>query len=123
MVASGARPCSLAAHCALMLVFGQRSSAVPTCTALAPSVNAAATPRPSAIPPGSHDRYLEVVGEPRQEREEPDVGALGGVLVERAAMAAGLHALSDDRVRAGLLGGKRLLQRGGTGEPGDVLLV
>ena len=36
-----------------MAVSGQRKNAVPICTALAPSACAAATPRPSAIPPAA----------------------------------------------------------------------
>ena len=50
-VPSGARPSSPAAQTGWMPASGQRSRAVPICTALAPSTSAAATPRASPMPP------------------------------------------------------------------------
>ena len=92
---------------------------MPICTALAPSVSAAATPRPSAMPPVATTGTDEPVGEPRQQGEQADGLALGRGGVEGAAMAAGLDALGDDHVGAGRLGRPRLGDRGGAGEPGD----
>ena len=95
---------------------------MPTWTAVAPSVSAAATPRPSAIPPAAMigtSRWSANRGSSAKSRRRP----FGGVGVEAAAMAACLHALGDDRVGAGVLGGERLVESGGAGEPGDAVGV
>ena len=81
---------------------------MPTCTALAPSISAAATPRASAMPPVATTGTLHRVGDGRDQREEPDEVALGVGRIERAAMAARLHPLRDDHVGAGVLGGAGL---------------
>ena len=78
---------------------------------MVPNVSAAATLRPSAIPP------VAMLGTSRWsanrgQHEEPDLDPFGGVGVEAAAAAARLHALGDDRVGAGALDGKRLVESG-----------
>ena len=75
---------------------------MPIETALAPSVSAAAMPRPSPMPPAATIGTSQVIGEARHEREETDGLPLGRGRVERAAMAAGLEALRHDDVGAGL---------------------
>src|SRR6202045_4319941 len=53
IVRSGVVLASLFAHAGCTFVTGQRKNAVPITAALAPNVSAAATPRPSAIPPAA----------------------------------------------------------------------
>ena len=74
---------------------------MPTETALAPSVSAAATPRPSPMPPAAMIGQVDVIGEPGDQRQQSDELAFGGGLVERAAMAARFESLRDDGIGAG----------------------
>ncbi len=53
IVSSGIVVASASAQAALVFASGLRSRAVPTVTALAPSVSAAAIVRPSAMPPAA----------------------------------------------------------------------
>jgi len=53
VVASGSKSANASAHAAFVPASGQRRKAVPIWTALAPKVNAAAIPRPSAMPPAA----------------------------------------------------------------------
>ncbi len=62
---------------------------------------------------------MEPVGQARQQGQQANHLPLGIRRVEGAAMAAGLETLRHHGVGAGLLGGQRLGQGGGAGEPGD----
>ena len=101
---------------------GDRSSAVPTWTAVAPSVIAAATLRPSAIAPVAMIGMSRWSANRGEQGEEP-------TLMRSAASGSKLrdgrrfHALGDDRVGAGFLGGERVVESGGAGEPGGALVV
>ena len=53
IVRSGVVFASASAHAGCTFASGQRKNAVPITAALAPNVSAAATPRPSAIPPAA----------------------------------------------------------------------
>ena len=68
---------------------------------------------------GGDDRNANRIDDRRQQREQPDQLALGRGLIEAAAMAAGLHALCGDDVRAGGFGRARLRDRRDIGDPGD----
>ena len=81
---------------------------MPSWTALAPSMKAAAMPRPSPIPPAAITGTRDRVDDLRQEREQADrFGRVGAE--EAAGVAAGLEALGDDRVDAALLEPARFL--------------
>jgi hypothetical protein len=53
VVASGSKSAKASAHTSFVPASEQRRKAVPIWTALAPKVNAAAIPRPSAMPPAA----------------------------------------------------------------------
>lgn len=116
-VASGASPSRAADQSLPIPVSGQRSSAVPICTALAPRASAAATPRPSAIPPAAmtgtrrwSTRRGSSVNSPTDVRS-----AVSGSNAPRCPPASIPWATIASA--PGLLGGQRLGQRGGAGEP------
>ena len=80
----------------------QARNRVPRFTPAAPSTSAAASPRPSAIPPAATTgRRTNRVDDLRHERERCDA----------AAVAARFAALRNDDVGAVLHRGKRLLHR------------
>ena len=68
---------------------------------------------------GRDDRHRQFVGEPRQQREQPNHLPLGGARIEGAAMPAGFEPLRHHRVGPGLLGGARLGEGRRAGEPSD----
>ena len=75
---------------------------MPSWTALAPRSNAAAIPRPSAIPPAAITGTADRIGNLRHQREQRQ--RLGRVAAkEPPGMAAGLAALRDHRIDPALL--------------------
>ena len=77
---------------------GVRMNAVPSCAAAAPAASTAAIERPRGQPAGGDQRELDRRADQLQGGEQAEVRA--GVVVEAAAMAARLHALHHERVRA-----------------------
>ena len=67
----------------------------------APSASAAATPRPSMIPPDGDDRHAHRVGDLRHQRHRADHARLEVGAAKRAAVPAGLAPLRDHGVDAG----------------------
>jgi hypothetical protein len=120
-VDSGGAAASTSAQAGGSFASELRRKPAPICAAEAPSSKAAATPRASAMPPIAITGKLHRVDHRRQQREQTDLRRLGHSGVERAAMAARFHALRDDRVGAGGLGGFCLGDRRDGGEPSDPL--
>jgi hypothetical protein len=82
-----------------ILASGQKQVGVPTCTAAAPSMKAAATPRPSAMPPAAITGYLHRVDDLRHQRHGADLSRRRR---RRGTCRDGrrLRHLRDDRVAA-----------------------
>ena len=109
-----------AAQAGWIAASGLRRKAVPSCTALAPRVSAAAMPRPSMMPPAATTGDAHRVPPPAGSRDkESRPGSLGGGILEGAAMAARLGALRHHGIGAGGLGGAGLGDGGGVADPGD----
>src|SRR5437879_933907 len=92
-----------------MLASSHRMKAVPNCTALAPSMKAAAAVRPSAMPPAAMTGTLTAsttCGSSENPRLHANIDA-----GERRAMAACLAALGDDRINAAPLQHPRFRDR------------
>ena len=85
---------------------------MPIWAALAPSARAAATPRPSMIPPAAITGRSTAASTVATSGQGPDQARLD-LGQEVAAMAAGLDALGADPVGAGLGPGPRLGDRVG----------
>ena len=75
------------------------TNAVPSCAALAPSLDTAAMPAPSMTPPAAMIGRSIALTSSRVEREGPERVVIG-VRVEDAAVAARFEALGDQRVHA-----------------------
>ena len=71
---------------------------MPSCAAAAPGGEHGGDARPVAIPPVATSGRSTAARHERQQREQPEVA--GRPVVERAAMAARLDALDDERVGA-----------------------
>ena len=94
---------------------------MPIDTALAPSVECGRHAPPVADSAGGDHRDVEMIDEPRNQRDESDELPFGVGVIERAAVASGLEPLRDDRVGAGRLRAPRIGERVRGGPPRDAL--
>jgi hypothetical protein len=122
-VRSGSRFSSARAQAGCVFASGHRRKTVPSAAALAPRVNAAATPRPSPIPPAAMIGRSMRSAIRGSSANRPTPLPFRRCLIERSPMPTGLIPLRDDRVRAGLAGDLRLRHGRGGGEPRNTSIL